>query len=1041
MSATDPQKLQMETIREEEGRLHIGDISYPIQTPSNPELVPQPHYFDIPKHTRCMKDMLQDVVAGQKHMLLIGNQGVGKNKLADRLLQLLQQEREYIQLHRDTTVQTLTLVPTLVDGKIEWEDSPLVRAAKTGRTLIVDEADKAPLEVVCVLKGLIEDGEMLLGNGKRLIDPTKVAIEEWHDEEKIIELHPNFRMWVLANRPGFPFLGNNFFREIGDIFASHAIDNPDEESELSLLTAYAPSVSIDILRRLCRAFAELRELVENGTITYPYSTREAVAVAKHLEQFPNDGVASVLENVHAFDAYDRNMRTQLSEIFLRHGIPLSPTGEALTLRMNIAETRAFPKLVPTESWRWIPEECVQFSASTKKSQRELHHSPLNRRQIWLDPSTTRSFPLQHHRLHEFTEQLASFQAPLKGNRKQQAHAMAVFPDNSVHVLTRRPMSVHSFSAFEGNERKHSILELENEYMQWELNPVLVNLPDKREVAVFIPSTGLTIFLNPLESSDERADCLTLPDGALDGRLHVDSTESHGRKRAKQNPFTKWFGGGNDGRWLTQVDEVSVALVLRYLQGGLLFRVLDLNSNNFFSIDLAKISSSLSAPVAEILSVQSTGECEWLVRTTNENLVYKLNHDATKNSFALKAATVSHTTSSLVDSRHSVTPGRLQTQDIMNSTKFMVHPQAFLQTIDGGENEVTIQSSLREDLDYSEVREVQQAWQNESFIVNSVQSEAGDIVDMEVTSPESQTTKNVVVGSTPPQKNASDDSRFFSLSTGSSVVPRVVAVASAHGENHTLTLQEDGAVRVWQLDQAALDREAALRQQMYGTMDELTSDGALGLKVDGSRVSGPSTPKTGLDTPKYGKEDPNNDPHIGGNTWAGGTGGSDTAETSLMIMESFAGFERELDYCIMGHSGDSPEIPFVEFGAPPKDRKERLQVLQKMVAHTQYCRSGDHTVEAVERGMQRVAALEGDDRFVFVVSDANLERYGIEPRYLGRKLLADPGVQTDALFIASFADEAERIRRELPAGRGHVCLDTSDLPRMFKQIFTSAFGNN
>ncbi|KAG3250849.1 hypothetical protein PI124_g4514 [Phytophthora idaei] len=294
MSATDPQKLQMETIREEEGRLHIGDISYPIQTPSNPELVPQPHYFDIPKHTRCMKDMLQDVVAGQKHMLLIGNQGVGKNKLADRLLQLLQQEREYIQLHRDTTVQTLTLVPTLVDGKIEWEDSPLVRAAKTGRTLIVDEANKAPLEVVCVLKGLIEDGEMLLGNGKRLIDPTKVAIEEWHDEEKIIELHPNFRMWVLANRPGFPFLGNNFFREIGDIFASHAIDNPDEESELSLLTAYAPSVSIDILRRLCRAFAELRELVENGTITYPYSTREAVAVAKHLEQFPNDGVASVL---------------------------------------------------------------------------------------------------------------------------------------------------------------------------------------------------------------------------------------------------------------------------------------------------------------------------------------------------------------------------------------------------------------------------------------------------------------------------------------------------------------------------------------------------------------------------------------------------------------------------------------------------------------------------------------------------------------------------------------------------------------------------
>ena len=59
-------------------------------------------------------------------------------------------------------MQTLTLAPTLVDGSILWKDSPLVRAAKAGRTLVVDEADKAPLEVVCVLKGLIEDGEMLL---------------------------------------------------------------------------------------------------------------------------------------------------------------------------------------------------------------------------------------------------------------------------------------------------------------------------------------------------------------------------------------------------------------------------------------------------------------------------------------------------------------------------------------------------------------------------------------------------------------------------------------------------------------------------------------------------------------------------------------------------------------------------------------------------------------------------------------------------------------------------------------------------------------
>jgi hypothetical protein len=88
---------------------------------------------------------------------------------------------QYVQLHRDTTLSSLTSLPSLQDGKIVslrvilvkieitshysfwfcdaqqiFEDSPLVRAAKLGRVFVVDEADKAPLEVSCCLKGLVE---------------------------------------------------------------------------------------------------------------------------------------------------------------------------------------------------------------------------------------------------------------------------------------------------------------------------------------------------------------------------------------------------------------------------------------------------------------------------------------------------------------------------------------------------------------------------------------------------------------------------------------------------------------------------------------------------------------------------------------------------------------------------------------------------------------------------------------------------------------------------------------------------------------------
>ena len=98
---------------------------------------------------------------------------------------------------RDTTVQTLTLQPTVQDGVIMYEDSPLVsrlflpfyqvntvcfnckntrstlsiqvKAVKNGHILVVDEADKAPTNVTCILKTLVESGEMHLSDGRRIV--------------------------------------------------------------------------------------------------------------------------------------------------------------------------------------------------------------------------------------------------------------------------------------------------------------------------------------------------------------------------------------------------------------------------------------------------------------------------------------------------------------------------------------------------------------------------------------------------------------------------------------------------------------------------------------------------------------------------------------------------------------------------------------------------------------------------------------------------------------------------------------------------------
>ena len=46
---------------------------------------------------------------------------------------------------------------------------PQVRAVKFGHVLVVDEADKAPTHVTCILKSLVESGVMVLGDGRRIV--------------------------------------------------------------------------------------------------------------------------------------------------------------------------------------------------------------------------------------------------------------------------------------------------------------------------------------------------------------------------------------------------------------------------------------------------------------------------------------------------------------------------------------------------------------------------------------------------------------------------------------------------------------------------------------------------------------------------------------------------------------------------------------------------------------------------------------------------------------------------------------------------------
>lgn len=302
--------------------------------------IPDTLFYDNKQHSKILTNLMRDFQLGE-HLLLIGNQGTGKNKLVDKFLMLTNKSREYIQLHRDTTVHSLTVQPVIKSGVVYYEDSPLVKAVKNGHILVIDEADKAPLHVTGILKSLIESNEMVLSDARRIVPPGSN-----YTSDRFIEMHKNFRMIILANRPGFPFLGNDFFAILGDLLSCHPVDNPDPQSEIEMLRMYAPNVSENVLGKIVAAFGSLRQLFDQGLISYPYSTREIVNIVRHLEKFSDESLASVLTNVYDFDHFSdkSDLKNTFKEVMNKHGISL---GES-TLRVNLAPSVELPRLLPLE---------------------------------------------------------------------------------------------------------------------------------------------------------------------------------------------------------------------------------------------------------------------------------------------------------------------------------------------------------------------------------------------------------------------------------------------------------------------------------------------------------------------------------------------------------------------------------------------------------------------------------------------------------------------------------------------------------------------
>ena len=114
----------------------------------------------------------------------------------------------------------------------------------------------------------------------------------------------------------------------------------------------------------------------------------------------------------------------------------------------------------------------------------------------------------------------------------------------------------------------------------------------------------------------------------------------------------------------------------------------------------------------------------------------------------------------------------------------------------------------------------------------------------------------------------------------------------------------------------------------------------------------------------------------------------------------------------------------------------MEIIDSMYWNAMFCGSGDNTLSAAKHAVGEVLKEEADDYFVFLLSDANLNQYGITAKALSSSLMFDKRVNAFAIFIAR-EETAQHLVKSLPAGKAFVVMNTSKLPLIFKQIFTSS----
>uniref|UniRef100_A0A803XX74 ATPase dynein-related AAA domain-containing protein n=1 Tax=Meleagris gallopavo TaxID=9103 RepID=A0A803XX74_MELGA len=287
----------------------IGDVSFKLKTPKNPELVPQNYMTDslaqsVVQHLRWImqKDLLgQDV-------FLIGPPGPLRRSIAMQYLELTKREVEYIALSRDTTETDLKQRREIRDGSAFYLDQCAVRAATEGRILVLEGLEKAERNVLPVLNNLLENREMQLEDGRFLMsaerydkllqDHTKSELDAW----RIVRVSEDFRVIALG-LPVPKYSGNPLDPPLRSRFQARDIYHLPFKDHLQLLYSIGSNISAERISQIL-SFATTLCSQESSTLGLPDFPLDSLSAAVQiLDSFPTMSVQHVIDRLYPYNVF------------------------------------------------------------------------------------------------------------------------------------------------------------------------------------------------------------------------------------------------------------------------------------------------------------------------------------------------------------------------------------------------------------------------------------------------------------------------------------------------------------------------------------------------------------------------------------------------------------------------------------------------------------------------------------------------------------------------------------------------------------------